>query len=123
MAACGLPVWSAGARRPSVGIAEHEGEGHHEELIALIVADMQDPVAPILEAELVVEGLDHTGRMIARLSKIVHHGAAAIDKNLLRIGTVEIDLGHVQLPSNGTGSHEFSALLMSSTARCESQKG
>jgi len=106
-----------------VGIAEHEGEGHDEELIALIVADMQDPVAPILKAELVGEGLHHTGRMIARLSKIVHRGAAAIDEHLLRIGTVEIDLGHVQLPSNGTGSHEVSALLVSSTAQYESQKG
>src|SRR5262249_16241165 len=69
----------------SIRLAEHESEGHNEELIALIVADMQDPVTPILEAELVGEGLDDTGRLIARLSKIVHHGAAAIDENLLRV--------------------------------------
>ena len=105
--------------------AEHEGEGHNEEFVALIVADMQDPVTPILEAELVGEGLHDTGRTIARLSKIVHYGAAAIDENLLRVGTVEIYLGHVQLPSNGTGStgsHEISALLVSLAARYESQK-
>jgi hypothetical protein len=40
--------------------------------------------------------------MIARLSEVVHHGAATIDENLLRVGTVEIDLGHIQPPSNDT---------------------
>src|SRR5215813_1830826 len=101
-----------------MGLAEHESEGHNEELIALIVADMQDPVTPILEAALVGEGLHDTGRMIAR----VHHGAAVIDENLLRVRAMEIYLGHVQ-PPNGTGSHEISALLVSSTARYQSQKG
>jgi hypothetical protein len=105
-----------------MGPAEHEGEGHNEEFVALIVADMQDPVTPIIEAELVGEGLHDTGRTIARLSKIVHYGAAAIDENLLRVGTVEKYLGHVQLPSIGTGSHEISALLVSLAARHESQK-
>jgi hypothetical protein len=85
-------------------LAEYESEGHYEELIALVVADVQDPVTPILEAALVGEGLHDTGRMIARLSKIIHHGAAVIDENLLRVGAVEIDLGHVQPPSNETGS-------------------
>ena len=37
--------------------AEHENEGDNEELIALIVADAQDPVTPILKAALVGEGL------------------------------------------------------------------
>jgi hypothetical protein len=105
-----------------VGLAEHEGEGHDEELIALIVADMQDPVAPILKAELVGEGLHHTGRMIARLSKIVHRGAAVVDEHLLRIGAVKIDLRHVQPPSNGAGSREISALLLFSKARQENRK-
>jgi hypothetical protein len=106
-----------------MGLGEYESEGHNEELIALVVADMQDPVTPILEAALVGEGLDDAGRMIARLGEVVHCGAAAIEENLLRIGTVEIYLRHVQPPSIGTGSHEISALLVSSTARYESQKG
>jgi hypothetical protein len=84
--------------------AEHEREGHNEQLITLIVADMQDPVGPILEAALVGEGLHDTGSVIARLSEIVHHGAAAIDENLPCVGAVEIDLGHVQPPSNEMGS-------------------
>jgi hypothetical protein len=75
-------------------LAEHESEGHNEELIALIVADMQDPVTPILEAALVGEGLHDAGRMIARLNEIVHYGAAVIDEYLPRIGAVEIYLGH-----------------------------
>ena len=41
----------------SIRLAEHKREGHNEELIALIVADAQDPVTPILKAALVGEGL------------------------------------------------------------------
>src|SRR5262245_54596693 len=81
-------------------LSQHEREGHDEELIALIVADMQDPVAPILEAALVGEGLHDASRMIARLSKVMHHGAVVIEKHLSRVGAMEIDLGHVQPPSD-----------------------
>src|SRR5215475_8656474 len=88
----------------SMGLAENESKGHNEELIALIVADMQDPVAPILEAALVGERLHDTGRVIARLGKTVHHGAAAIDENLLCVGAVEIYLGHVQPQSDEMGA-------------------
>ncbi|OKO85337.1 hypothetical protein AC630_06185 [Bradyrhizobium sp. AS23.2] len=70
--------------------AKHESEGDNEELIALVVADMQDPVTPILGTAPMDEGLHDTCRMIAGLSKIVHHGAAAIDENLLRVRAVEI---------------------------------
>jgi hypothetical protein len=87
-------------------LAQYESERDNEELVTLIVADMQDPVTPILEAALIGEGLHYTGRVIARLSKIIHHGAAAIDENLLRVGAVKIDLGHVRSPSNGTGGRE-----------------
>jgi hypothetical protein len=85
----------------SIRLAEHESEGHNEELIALIVADMQDPVTPILKAALVGEGLHDAGRMIARLNEIVDHGAALIEENLLRVGAVEIYLSHFQPPLNG----------------------
>jgi hypothetical protein len=87
-------------------VAEHTNEGHNEELIALVVADMQDPVTPILEAALPGEELHDAGRVIARLSKIVDHGAATIDENLLRVRAVEIYLGHVQPPSNATVRHD-----------------
>src|SRR5262245_51067898 len=108
-------------RDQSMGFAEHESEWHDEELIALIVADMQDPVTPILEAALAGKGLHDAGRMITRLREIVHHGAAVIDEDLLRVGTVEIDLGHVQPRSNWTGSQGSSVLPASSTTRYESQ--
>src|ERR1700752_1830494 len=85
----------------SMRLAKYEDERDNEELIALVVADMQDPVTPILEAALVGEGLHEAGRMIARLNEIVHHGAAVIDEHLPRIGAVEIYLGHFQPPSTG----------------------
>ena len=68
----------------SMRLAEHESEGHNEELIALVVADMQEPVTSILEAVLVGEGFDEASRMVMRLSKIVHHSTVAIEENLLR---------------------------------------
>jgi len=71
----------------SIRPAEHESKGHNEELIALVVADMHDAVTPILEAEFVGAGLHETVRVIARLSEVVHHGAAAISENLLRAGS------------------------------------
>jgi hypothetical protein len=39
----------------SMRLAKYKDEGHDKELIALVVADMQDPVTPILEAVLVGE--------------------------------------------------------------------
>jgi hypothetical protein len=104
----------------SMRLIEHESEGNNEELIALIVADMQDPVPPILKAALVGEGLHDAGRMIARLNQIVHHGAAVIEENLLRVGAVEKYLGHFQPPSDGRVANR-SALLASSTVWYESQ--
>src|SRR4029077_11979620 len=83
-------------------LAKHENKGNDEELIAEIVADVQHPVTPIFKAVCFCEGLHDTGRVITRLAKIVYHGAAAIDENVLRVGAVEIHLGHVRPPSNDT---------------------
>jgi hypothetical protein len=68
----------------SMRLAKYKDEWNDEELIALVVADMQNPVAPILEAVLVGEGFDEASRMVMRLSKIVHHSTVAIEENLLR---------------------------------------
>jgi hypothetical protein len=102
-------------------LAEHEREGHDEELIALIVADMQNPVTPILQAALVGKGLHDAGRMIARLDKVVHHGAAVIEEYLPRIGAVEIYLSHFQPPSDGRAANRSALLLSSSSVWYESQ--
>ena len=82
-------------------LPQHEDEGHDEELIPLIVTDMLDPVAPILQAAFVGEGLHDVGCMIACLCEVVHHGAAAIHQDLHRIGAAEIDLVMFGLPSVG----------------------
>jgi hypothetical protein len=78
----------------SIRLPEHESEGHNEELIALIIADMQNPVTPILEAALFGEGLHDAVRMIPRFSKIIHDGSAAIDENLPGVRAVEIYVRH-----------------------------
>ena len=49
----------------SMRLAKHEDERDNEKLIALVVADMQDPVTPILEAAFVGEGLHALGVLSA----------------------------------------------------------
>src|SRR5436190_18857161 len=85
----------------SARLAEHESEGNSEELIASVVTDMKNPVTPIVAAALAGEGFHEARRMIPRLSEIVHYGAAIVDENFLRIGAMEIDLGHVRPLSMG----------------------
>jgi hypothetical protein len=67
------------AWRPLMRLAKHKSEGDKEELFAEIVVDVQNPAAPIFGAARCSEGSYDLGRVITRLSKIVYHGAAAID--------------------------------------------
>jgi hypothetical protein len=59
------------------------------------------------------------------LQKSFYPVAAAICENLLRVGAVEIDLGHVQPRSNDTpiGNNEALASELSSTGRPENGSG
>jgi hypothetical protein len=72
----------------------NKSEGDDEKLIAAVVADVQYPVAPILETARLSERAHDTGRMITRLKEIVYQGPAAIDEDLPCVGAVEIHLGH-----------------------------
>jgi hypothetical protein len=56
----------------SIRLAKYGRERHNEKLIALVVADMQDPIPPILEATLACERLHRASSAIARLSEVVH---------------------------------------------------
>src|SRR5262245_35455322 len=108
----------------SIRPAEHKSKGHNEELIAPLVTDMQNPVTPIIAAAYGGDRFHNTRRMIPRLSEIVHYGAAIIDENLLRVGAVEIDLGHVQPRSNDTPTGNNGALAFEpSTRRPEDGSG
>lgn len=82
----------------SMRLAEHECKGDDEELITELVADVQNPIAPIFEAARFGEGSHDTSRVITRLGEVAYHGAAAIEQDLLRVGAVKIHLGHVQPP-------------------------
>jgi hypothetical protein len=82
-------------------LAEHEGERHDEELITEIIVDVQDPVAPILEAARLDEGSHDRGRVITRFGEVIYRRTASIDQHLPRIGAVKIQLGHRQPASPG----------------------
>ena len=51
--------------------AEHIGKRHQEKLVAVFVAHMQRPCAPIVQAMAVDQLLDHTGRALMRLDEIL----------------------------------------------------
>ncbi|WP_446680536.1 hypothetical protein [Bradyrhizobium erythrophlei] len=101
----------------SMRLSENESEGNNEELVAEVVADVQNPVTPSLVTARLGEGLHELGGMIPRLGKIIHHGAAAIDENLIRVGAMEINLGHVRPPLNGMDSNATHASQVSSSRR------
>jgi hypothetical protein len=82
-----------------MGLTEHESEWHNKELITLIVADVHNPVTPILESALVGEGLYEAGRVITCLSEVAYHSALAIDENFPHVGAVEIYVTHVRTRS------------------------
>src|SRR6516164_7433102 len=99
--------WPSGAigdrtanMRPSMRLAKHESEGDHEELLTKIVVDVQDPTAPVFETARRGKRSHDTGRLITRLSEVIYYGATAIEQNLLRVGAMKIDLGHVLSPTN-----------------------
>ncbi|OKO81367.1 hypothetical protein AC628_07075 [Bradyrhizobium sp. NAS96.2] len=81
----------------SMRLAEDEREGDDKEFIALVVANVQDPVAPVFKAKLISERVHDASRVITGLFETVYNGATSIDENLLRARTVKIDLGHVEL--------------------------
>jgi len=107
--------------RPSIWLAEHEGERQDKLLTTLILAYVQNPITPILKAVPIGEGLHDAGPFIARFGKIVRDCTAVIDENLIRVGAVEIHLSHIQPPSNGTGSNETAGPLAFATVRHEGQ--
>jgi hypothetical protein len=105
---------SVGVMRSDSG---HKSEGDNKELIAAVVADVQDPVAAILEAGRLSETAHDTGRLITCLNEIVYQGARAIDENLPRVGAVEIHLGHFSVSFESVGSYEMSAAQFSGRDR------
>jgi hypothetical protein len=79
---CRPCVANAGFRRllaPSVRLTEHESEGDNEELVIGIVADMHNPVAPILRAAFHDERSDDAGCTVARLGEVAYRFTRTID--------------------------------------------
>jgi hypothetical protein len=81
-------------------LTKNESERDHEELIAEIVVNVQNPAAPVFEAARRGKRPHDRGRLITHLREVINYGAAAIDQNSLRAGAVKIDLGHVLPPTN-----------------------
>src|SRR4051795_1055706 len=82
---------------PSVHFAEEGGERHQEELVALLVADMQRPVAPILRTAIIDERGHDAGATVARVAPILDLAAAPIQQHLVGAGAVEVNVCHLRL--------------------------
>jgi hypothetical protein len=80
-------------------LAEYEREGHHEDLDANIIADVQDPISAILCAVRHDEGPHNSCSVVTRLNKIVYGGAVLINQYTSVTGAMEIDVGHILPPS------------------------
>src|SRR3979411_2670846 len=83
---------------PSQWFAEYGSEGHVKNLIAVLVADMQDPTAPVFLARRHDERSHHKRGLLTRLSQVPYGGAASIHQHAFGVGVLEIDLSHVPRP-------------------------
>jgi hypothetical protein len=75
--------------------ADNGRKRHDEDLIAEIVADVQDPVAPVFGALRHDERAHDASGLITHISQIADGGAGLIDQDALTVGAMEIDLTHV----------------------------
>ena len=107
----------------SMRLPENESEGNNEELVNEIVADVQDPVPPIVGAPRLGQGSHDLGRVITSLGEVARHGAAAIDEYLLRLGAVEIQWVMFDSFNGHSGPAGTSASEVSSTKWPENGSG
>src|SRR6516225_9174569 len=82
----------------SMRFAKHGCKGNNKELVAEVVADMQDPGAPILGAARHGQRAHSASCVVPRFDQIADSGAASINQDSVRAGAVEIDVIHLQPP-------------------------
>src|SRR5262249_23459872 len=70
-----------------------------------IVADMHDPVAPVLGALFHDHRPHDAGRVIAGFGEVADDEARLIEANLAGTGAVKIDLSHFRSPLDQTNRH------------------
>jgi hypothetical protein len=78
--------------------AEHKREGHNEEFVANVVADVQNPATPILCAVCRGQRTHNASSVVSRFRQVADSGAVSIEQDPLRVGAVEVNLGHCQPP-------------------------
>jgi hypothetical protein len=104
----------------SMRFAEHGREGYDEDLIAEIIADVQDPATPIFPAGCHNERPHNESGMVMRCNQIIHGGAASINQHSLGVGAMEIDLSHIPPPIRKIEVH---AALIAARLSAENSDG
>src|ERR1700761_2047099 len=81
-----------------VQLAENGSERQDEDLVAAVVGDMHDPVAPIFPVGGHDVGAGKALGVLAGLDQVADGGAALVDEHVFLVGAVEEDVGHVPNP-------------------------
>ncbi|MEH2686835.1 hypothetical protein DXU04_17995 [Bradyrhizobium diazoefficiens] len=81
----------------SMRLAEHGGEGEVENLLAVVAADMDHPVAPVFRTGRQDHRTHDLGGAVACLGQIGYRRAVPIDQRAFGIRAVEIHLNHTRL--------------------------
>jgi hypothetical protein len=67
----------------SMRLTQHERKGHDEELVAEVIADVQDPAAPTLCAVCHGQRTHNASCVVTRFREIADSGAVPIEQNAL----------------------------------------
>jgi hypothetical protein len=81
-------------------LAEQGRKRHDKYLSAEIIADVQQPIAPIVIAGRHRERAHDASGVIVRLGQVAHAGAASIDQCDFGVAAMEIDVSHVPTPAS-----------------------
>jgi len=92
--------------RLSMRLAEQRRKGDSKDLVVEIIADAQDPVAPVFRAGAHDERPNDAGGVVTRLGQIPHGGAILLEHAASGIGAMEIDMSQeFRLPRGRIQTH------------------
>src|SRR5271165_1175441 len=83
----------------SVRLSQHEHKRQDKEFVTEIVADVQDPAAPIFRAACHGQRPYNARCVVTRFCQALYSSTTSINQGALGVGAMEIDLSHVTPPA------------------------
>src|ERR1700681_2312623 len=94
---CFLCQKSSSYPATSMKPTKHVREGHNEYLVAILVADMQGPRAPVHRSDALHELLNDSGSPLMSFNEILDLDSTRIHHDMIRVGTMKKYVGHDRL--------------------------